>query len=813
MTGADIAVGEHRALLDIIDSLRSQGVSHYVDLPEIIVCGDQSAGKSSVLEAISGMSFPTKDGLCTRFATELVLRRGREVNIKVSITPGESRVGDDKERLESWQPKASIDKEGLGTVTDEAKRAMADTSRTTGTGEFSKEFYEDILRIELTGPEQPHLTMVDLPGLFRSGNKEQSDADARVVHGMVERYMARPRSIILTVVSAKYDYVLQEVTKMARRADPEGLRTMGLITKPDTLDVGSESEGYFVRLAQNREAELRLGWHVLKNRKFEERDVSSAQRDAIEKEFFSQGLWESIDPRHCGVAALRVRLSAVLKDQILAQLPSLVQDVENGIKDCAGRLDRLGPVRGTTQQQLSYLLRVSEDYTSLMTQAVEGTYTDPFFGSREKKIKFNTRLRAVVQNRLREFAEEMRLNGQSQYIVDSESEDEGDRELRDLPRISRSEYVEDVAKRLKFSKGRELPGLFNPLIVGDLFVEQCEPWRGITMLLADNTLEAAHQTTQLIVDHITSSDVAEGVLQLLRQGIEELKVKLDAQVNTLLVSAAQHPITYNPQLTENVQRIQQARHKRGIKKLVRRTFGLHRFDDPDSKISLNPIELVNLMGEGFEPDMERFGSALAVDYMEAYYKARYSLAIKRHLGVLTGSLRFQVAVNRFIDDASILAIEDCLIKKLPMLFRSSNVLKMSEQDISRLAGETPETSLERRSLEEKRRILETGLQSLKSLHKRRNVANPPRQNQAASGDSEQVSAITPNGSESASIATHSVEAARLSDEPAHSPDRASISPVDERPPQAAFHVGMEDDFGWPYKKRVPKRGMVGTHLV
>lgn len=614
---------DHRDLLDIIDSLRSQGVSHYVDLPEIIVCGDQSSGKSSVLEAISRMSFPTKDGLCTRFATELILRRGHEVNTKVSINPGESRIGEDKERLEKWQPKTSIDKEGLGAVTEEAKQAMSNMAGGTGL------FYDDTLRIELTGPEQPHLTMVDLPGLFIRGNKEQSDADVGIVRGMVERYMARPRSIILTVVSAKSEFVLQGVTSMAKRADREGRRTLGLITKPDTLDVGSETESYFVRLAENKESELRLGWHVLKNRKFEERDVTSAQRDAIESEFLSQGLWTTIDPSHCGVAALRSRLSTVLVDQILEQLPGLVRDVEDGIRNCAEGMDRLGPVRGTQKEQLSYLMRVSEDYTLLVNQAVDGIYNDRFFGDRTKKDRFCTRLRAVIQSRLVDFGEEMRLNGQSQLIIDADSEDDNDNDgdgiVRDTARISRSDYIQEVATRLKFSKGRELQGLFNPLIVTDLFVEQCKPWQSITRYLLGDILEAVHQTTHLIVNKITARDVAEGVLNLIHKGIERLKIDMEIQVEALLASAAQHPITYNPTLTETVQRIQQDRNKRAIKKLVRKTFGSHRFDDPDSKISLNPIQLVNLLGEGFEPDMERFGSAYAVDYMEAYYKARQDL--------------------------------------------------------------------------------------------------------------------------------------------------------------------------------------------
>lgn len=215
---------DHRHLLDIIDKLRSQGISRYVDLPEIIVCGDQSAGKSSVLEAISGMSFPTKDNLCTRFPTELVLRRGEVTAPRVSINPGSEGSEEQRERLRRFQ--ATMDPEdpqSLGNIVEQAKTAMF----LSGSDDFST----DTLRIELSGPDQPHLTMVDLPGLFRAGNRDQSVQNAKTVRKMVRDYMKRPRSIILAVVSAKNDAALQEVTELAQELDPTGDRTLGLIVR------------------------------------------------------------------------------------------------------------------------------------------------------------------------------------------------------------------------------------------------------------------------------------------------------------------------------------------------------------------------------------------------------------------------------------------------------------------------------------------------------------------------------------------------------------------------------------------------------
>jgi len=76
-------------------------------------------------------------------------------------------------------------------------------------------------------------------------------------------------------------------------------------------------------------------------------------------------------------------------------------------------------------------------------------------------------------------------------------------------------------------------------------------------------------------------------------------------------------------------------------------------------------------------------------------------------------------MNRFIDDVSVLAVEDCLIGKVAELFRSDKVLDMSSDDISRLAGETAESSVERKRLVDKRKMLDDGLRGLKGLQKQK----------------------------------------------------------------------------------------------
>ncbi|XMA13374.1 hypothetical protein WAI453_006165 [Rhynchosporium graminicola] len=256
---------KHRDLLDIVDALRSNGVSHYVNLPKIISCGSQSSGKSSTLESFSGIAFPTAEGLCTRFATEVILRRSEKSETKVQIQLSASRSEEERVKLLKFHEKET-DQKYFAKIIEAAKIEMG----LTGTGPDAKVFSIDILRIESTSPTAPNLTLVDLPGLFSASDKNQ------------------------------HAFANQPVTKFAREIDPSGIRTLGLITKPDKIDRGSDTEKYYIELAQNNNVKLSLRSCVL----------CGLRLDAL-------------DPAQLGVSALRDRLREVLWKQIEGAMPGV----------------------------------------------------------------------------------------------------------------------------------------------------------------------------------------------------------------------------------------------------------------------------------------------------------------------------------------------------------------------------------------------------------------------------------------------------------------------------------------------------------
>ena len=606
-------------LLDSVDSLRSKGISHYVSLPQIIVCGDQSSGKSSVLEAISGVSFPIKSNLCTRFPTELVLRKTSHVGVSVSIVPHHSRSESEQLSLGSFHEKLDSF-EGLPTLIDNAKAAM-------GISTHGRAFSKDLLRVEVSGPDRPHLTIVDLPGLIHSETKQQSASDVELVQDVVQSYMKEPRSIILAVVSAKNDYANQIVLKLARAADKKGLRTLGVITKPDTLIAGSESETMYVSLARNQDVEFRLGWHVLRNLDSETGAWSMAERAVEEDKFFSQGIWAELPRSLLGVDTLRDRLSKVLLRQIAAELPSMIDEIEIKSNACQDRLDKLGEPRATVDEQRLYLLHISQSFQSLAKAAVDGTYNDPFFEDAKSTPGYQKRIRAVIQNLNLDFAEHIARRGHRREVTDSKN-------TSHIPKgvtpITRDEFIEHIQYLMRRTRGRELPGTFNPMIVADLFLEQSTPWKAITQSHIDKIWKAAKEFLGLAATYVADAATSKALFRkIFEPALNRLLGTLNANTAELLAPHQKgHPITYNHYFTETLQNVRSERSRNEYSKIVEDFFG---FSSIESPIYINQTkdlrQLVTALVQRTEPDMNRFACSEALDCMEAYYKVAYSSLI------------------------------------------------------------------------------------------------------------------------------------------------------------------------------------------
>lgn len=170
-----------------------------------------------------------------------------------------------------------------------------------------------------------------------------------------------------------------------------------------------------------------------------------------------------------------------------------------------------------------FLVKISQSFQSLTKAAVDGTCNDPFFGSPRVARNYNKRLRAVVQNLNLAFAEAMRLYGHSREISETQAPSYAKAKQSSLASrmISRADFIQEIRELLKTSRGRELPEMFIPLIVGDLFLEQSENWERLAREHLQATGDTVQNFLQLTLSHLTDENAS---LAILREIIEPVLV-------------------------------------------------------------------------------------------------------------------------------------------------------------------------------------------------------------------------------------------------------------------------------------------------
>ncbi|KLJ12918.1 dynamin GTPase [Blastomyces silverae] len=661
---------EQSQLLDVIDELRSLRLGQLVELPQLVVCGDQSSGKSSVLEAISRVRFPVKGGVCTRFATEVILRRKPESDFKVTIEPGPSRTDDqESRRFHDFAAELPSDTP-LETVIEEAKKTMGISLDERKFGGFS----DDVLKIEICGPDKPGLTLVDLPGLYHAKSKEQGANGIPVVRNLVKSYLKNPRSIILAVISAKNEYNNQEILDLAETFDKKRERTLAIVTKPDTLPKNSDEERIYIELMNNERIKLQLGWHALRNRDYETRDISDEARDERERDFFAGGPWTDIPQEFVGIDTLRLRLSSMLLDHISRSLPALVSDIEEKICERQRRMEQLGDERTTPVEKRGYLLNLSNKFDKITSQAMNGMYLDEFFrglcatSATSLDIK---RLRAIIRELNEEFALEMMERGSRRRIIrDSENKigyencDRGTTSRRPPPTILISDLEKEVSEMARKNRGIELPGTSNQLLVGELFRDQCKPWESIAQAYLTKVCQRIRSFTEVLLQHLADKVTYRPLMStVLNPALEAMSDKASVKLQELFSYHKRgHPLPFNKSFLAGMKEFRQDR-LLGVleQKLLKQPSA-----QTDEKLfSLSDIRNATA-AEDLEVQGDGFAAREIIDLMELYYN---------------------MALTTFIDNVAILVTENCLILPLESILTPLTINAMEEEEINRLAAE------------------------------------------------------------------------------------------------------------------------------
>ncbi|RSM14221.1 hypothetical protein CEP52_001417 [Fusarium oligoseptatum] len=521
----------NRVLLDKMDKLRGLGISNLVSLPQMVVVGDQSAGKSSVLESLTGFHFPRSVTLCTRHATEIICRREETKNIVISIQPADPN---NDEAHKFRRETKDLNAEEFAQIFVDAAKVMGIKSGSDD-GSTGSAFSRDILRVEISGPNEDHLTVIDVPGMFENvtpGVTTKEDID--LVKDMVRNYIRESRTIILAVVPCTGDIANQKILTLAKEVDPEGKRTLGVLTKPD-LAVEQATKAVVVNLVKGDRRDLVLGYCVVRNRGADDTSSSAEDRNLKEDNFFREAPWNKLPVDRMGIPALKTRLQHLLMDRIKSEFPKVRSDLMTMLKKNEALLENMGESRSTTEQQRVYLGRIASRFTQIKNCGLDAYYSRHKIFHEQEELRLITRIREINEafanvvfdkGHTRNFQppgekKEDKQSGSGDSDVESQEtirddlyDDEmtfliplvGELELGDsiLHEAYRCPNPEDdiltfIEREYRSSRGYEL-GTFGGEMLPTNFKEQSKKWSPMARAHVSNAILIVHHFIRSVLD-------------------------------------------------------------------------------------------------------------------------------------------------------------------------------------------------------------------------------------------------------------------------------------------------------------------------
>lgn len=357
-------------LQDVFSAVGSS--ASQIDLPQICVLGSQSSGKSSVLENIVGRDFlPRGTGIVTRRPLVLQLINRPATAPQANGTPNPQLNGSDKQANESeWGEFLHLPGEKFYDFNKIRAEIVRDTEAKTGR---NAGISPQPINLRIFSPNVLTLTLVDLPGLTKVPVGDQPKDIEKQIKDMLVKYISRPACIVLAVTAANTDLANSDGLKLAREVDPEGTRTIGVLTKVDLMDQGTD----VVDILAGRVIPLRLGYVPVVNRGQRDIDTSKTIGAALdaERSFFELHPSYKGKAQYCGTPFLARKLNMILMQHIRATLPDIKARISQQLQKYTAELATLGGPLGDASSG-NIVLSVITEFTNEFRTVIDGNTND-----------------------------------------------------------------------------------------------------------------------------------------------------------------------------------------------------------------------------------------------------------------------------------------------------------------------------------------------------------------------------------------------------------------------------------------------------
>uniref|UniRef100_A0A8C4NZK0 Dynamin-1-like protein n=1 Tax=Dicentrarchus labrax TaxID=13489 RepID=A0A8C4NZK0_DICLA len=344
------------ALIPVINKLQdvfNTVGADIIQLPQIVVVGTQSSGKSSVLESLVGRDLlPRGTGIVTRRPLILQLVHiDQEDRRKTSEENGNLTV-------------TSILLLYIYTDFEEIRQEIeAETERISGN---NKGISDEPIHLKIFSPHVVNLTLVDLPGITKVPVGDQPKDIEIQIKELILKYISNPNSIILAVTAANTDMATSEALKVAREVDTDGRRTLAVVTKLDLMDAGTDA----MDVLMGRVIPVKLGIIGVVNRSQLDINQKKLVADSIRDEYaFLQKKYPSLANRN-GTKYLARTLNRLLMHHIRDCLPELKTRINVLAAQYQSLLNSYGePVDDKSSTLLQLITKFAAEYC----HTIEGT--------------------------------------------------------------------------------------------------------------------------------------------------------------------------------------------------------------------------------------------------------------------------------------------------------------------------------------------------------------------------------------------------------------------------------------------------------